>query len=408
MPTPTPSPRSIPDTSAAPKPVRTRYDLPARPLTLGDARLAVANATLAACLEGRMVLVRPRDAPCSLDEQNRELLQWLGIEWLEASLDETWVAAQSGRAHDALGSEFTEPQHLLRLVQDRSLGITHAVISIHEEEVIAISQHATETRGWHVTRYVPLGATGTPNDGTPTALRWYRERGYLPEALRTHLAASACWATPPTKPHIARMRTLYRSGQLSRTLWYPTFKHLQSAGHHAMREADLRRVTRLLRPRLGRAYGQWHYASGTAHTPKAWLAILASALQQESACLEEAVALARFAFVDRVGTMTPEASAAVCGSPVRAVLAGCLQRLQPQDLATPDRAKLFFQELRHHYRDTIGLRGRQVMFPIRAALTRTMAGPCLGVVASLLGYERCRRRLHETLESLPSKARNQS
>jgi glutamyl/glutaminyl-tRNA synthetase len=56
----------------------------------------------------------------------------------------------------------------------------------------------------------------------------------------------------------------------------------------------------------------------------------------------------------------------------------------------------------------VGLRGRDVMFPIRAALTGTMVGPCLGVVASLLGYERCRGRLREALTGLQYEARDKA
>jgi len=87
---------------------------------------------------------------------------------------------------------------------------------------------------------------------------------------------------------------------------------------------------------------------------------------------------------------------------------GCVQCMSAEKLATPDRAKLFFQELRHRFRDTMGLRGRYVMFPIRAALTGTMVGPCLGIVASVLGYERCCSRLREALDTLPNKARDQA
>ncbi|MGC9360011.1 MAG: hypothetical protein ACP5G7_06495, partial [Anaerolineae bacterium] len=61
--------------------------------------------------------------------------------------------------------------------------------------------------------------------------------------------------------------------------------------------------------------------------------------------------------------MTAEATDALSGPRVHAVLVGCLEGTGPGKLATPDRAKLFFQELRRHFRDTIGLHGRHVMFP---------------------------------------------
>lgn len=406
--TPSPDSRETPAGGANSSSIRTRYDLPGRALSLADARLVVANANLAAYLGGQMVLVRPRGISSAIAEQSSNLLAWLGVDWVDTTLDEMAVSAELKRAARALGGTVGEPRHLLRLVQDQALGITHAVIHTDDGDITAIAERAAETFGWHAIHYVPMGPMATLSDGTPTSMEWYRERGYLPEALQTHLAASACWATPPSDPDVAQMQARYRDGQLSRAIWQPSSEQLHSAGRRAMREATPERVVQLLRPRLERAYGQWHQAAGTAHPPENWLAILAGALQQEAACLEGAVALARFAFANRVGTMTSEASATLEDRYADIVLASCLQRLRPSEVATPEHAKLFFRELRHHYRDTRGLHGRQVMYPIRAALTGTMIGPCLGVVASLLGYERCRRRLREALDALQAEVRDQA
>ena len=79
------------------------------------------------------------------------------------------------------------------------------------------------------------------------------------------------------------------------------------------------------------------------------------------------------------------------------VLEHCRTTLTEDALRTPLTANEFFREMRHHFRDTAGIRGRLVMFPIRAALTGTLKGPCLGMVTSLLGRRRCIERREDVL-----------
>jgi hypothetical protein len=81
-----------------------------------------------------------------------------------------------------------------------------------------------------------------------------------------------------------------------------------------------------------------------------------------------------------------------------AVLRRCLDTLRPEHLVTPESAARYFQELRHYFRDTAGVRGQRVMSSVRAALTGSMSGPCLGIVSSLLGWQRCIDRIEGGLE----------
>jgi glutamyl/glutaminyl-tRNA synthetase len=148
---------------------------------------------------------------------------------------------------------------------------------------------------------------------------------------------------------------------------------------------------------LKRAYGGWERARGTAHSPEAWEQILRSAVALESASVDEMVALSAFAFVERVTRLTPEAASALGEEHARLVLRRCRDTLSPEALHTPEAAKDWLRDLRHTLRDEQGLRGKLVMFPLRAAWTGAMVGPCLGIVASLLGYTRCCQRLEDQL-----------
>jgi glutamyl/glutaminyl-tRNA synthetase len=377
-------------------------------MTLADARLAVVNATLADALGGELILVGPPGVPRHGLAGNLELLAWLGLEWTERRLDEPPVDADIAGLVDGIALQHCERDAIRQIAEDRALGITHVVLPLDHRDIAALAERIRASSGRQLPVYLLVGVGEPPSNDAATALAWYRERGYLPEGLEAYLAASACWPTPPASIDTSRMQACYRRRELSHAAWSPDGEQIHRAGRQAMRAADPERVRHLLRARFRRLYGRWHGASTTSHLPEEWLSVLASALQEEAGSLDEAAELARFAFVDRVGRMTGEVADALNGPHVCAVLAGCREGLDPGKLATPDRAKLFFQELRHHFRDTVGLRGRDVMFPIRAALTGTMVGPCLGVVASLLGYERCRGRLREALTGLQYEARDKA
>jgi glutamyl/glutaminyl-tRNA synthetase len=148
-----------------------------------------------------------------------------------------------------------------------------------------------------------------------------------------------------------------------------------------------------LKPLLARVYGAWEHAEGTAHTPEIWYRLLVTALQAEAKTLDEAVALAAFCLAERIGVVTPEAQRALQGEHVSRVLRRFADTVSAPALATPELANGYLGELRRHFRDSEGLRGREVMFPLRAALTGSMVGPCLGNVTSLLGMGRCVERV---------------
>lgn len=162
-------------------------------------------------------------------------------------------------------------------------------------------------------------------------------------------------------------------------------------------DADSPSLIAEYRAQLMQAHGAWARPEGTAHTPEAWEQILRRAVAAESASVPEMVALSAFAFVERVTFLTPEAVAALQEEYASLVLQSCHGALAEEALCSPEVAKEWLRALRHEFRATHGLRGKLVMFPLRAAWTGSMVGPCLGIVASLLGCARCRSRLEDHL-----------
>ena len=119
-------------------------------------------------------------------------------------------------------------------------------------------------------------------------------------------------------------------------------------------EADL-----ALKQRLLAAYGRWEASEGTPYHPEAWFRILADALHAEAATPEDAAALAGFALAERLPDPTPKAREALADPEARAVLERFAETVTGPALRTPESANGYLQELRHHFRDTAGLRGHR-------------------------------------------------
>lgn len=285
---------------------------------------------------------------------------------------------------------------LARVVDDHALGITHVLQEEHCLPDAARQLLLHRALGYEEPRFGHLPALVAP-DNEEIPLRRYAAEGYLPEAVCAYLATlcgvSAGYAEQLVLAELAERFDLQRAAHPpvfdpERLLWF---------NRQRLRTADTGRVSALLQPRLEAAYGAWKRAQGTAYNAQEWYDLLVSSLQAEAATLDHMVALSRFCFVERITEFTDEARQALAGEGARDVLAYCRRTLTAEAMATPDEAARFYQQMRHHFRDTAGLRGRQVMFPIRAALTGTLVGPCLGIVTALLGYTRCLERLEDRL-----------
>ncbi len=289
-------------------------------------------------------------------------------------------------------------------VDDHEMGITHVLRG--EEHLSNTPRQMLLYRalGYDPPRFghlslilTPEGAKMSKRSGD-TSIAHYAEEGYLPEAILAYVATLG-WA-PGRNAERMTLEELVRRFDLRRLSSNPsTFdpQRLLSFNKRWLQHADRRTIVELARPRLLSAYGRWEAAEGTSHDAETWLALLVGAAQEEAATLAELVALSAFALAEARPALTDEAREALQGPATVPVLAHALEMLDAQALASPEAANARLTGLRHHWRDTAGLRGRQVMFPLRAALTGSLTGPCLGIVTSLLGPSRCRQRIEETL-----------
>jgi len=156
-------------------------------------------------------------------------------------------------------------------------------------------------------------------------------------------------------------------------------------------------VTALLAPHWLAAYGRADRAAGTALSPDQWQETLALAIRQELNRPAQAVEKARFVFVDALcpNEASQEFLAQPCAAQVLETFAGELGTVQPFEF---DPLDAFCRELRLRFKRTLGMRSRDVMYVLRAALTGRQDGPCLVVACQLLGPDRCIQR---ALQAVP-------
>jgi len=295
--------------------------------------------------------------------------------------------------------------NLAAVVDDHAMGISDVLRG--EEHLPNTPRQILLYRalGYPVPRFGHLSLILSP-DGSKMSKRLgdisiahYREEGYLPEAIVAYVATLG-WA-PGRKAERLNLEDLVERFDIRRLSANPSIfdpQRLLWFNKRRLQREDPRRLGELLRPRLEEAFGSWERSAGTAYGPEDWYQALVLAAREEAATVKEMVALSEFAFVEQVH-FTPEALEALREESAPLVLQHCYDTLGEEDVQSPEAASAYFHRLREHFAE---LAGRKVMFPVRAALTGSLRGPSLGVVAALLGFARCRTRLQAALHECAS------
>ncbi len=303
--------------------------------------------------------------------------------------------------------------NLAAVVDDQAMGITHVLRG--EEHLPNTPRQLLlyKALGYEPPLFGHLSLIMTP-DGTKMSKRLgdvsiasYRDRGYLPEALVAYLATLG-WA-PGEHPERLTREQLVERFALDALSANPSIfdpDRLAWFNKRRLQSADTEYVGELLKPRLQEAYGRWHRAQGTAHDPHTWYRLLVEATREEATTVQDMVSLSEFALVEDVSDFFPEARDALEGKEAHVVLEHCLDTLTVSDLSSHETANDYLRTVREHFRETADLGGRDVMFPLRAALTGSVSGPSLGLVMSLCGLLRCQKRLERALSLEAASSQN--
>ena len=294
--------------------------------------------------------------------------------------------------------------NLAAVIDDHLMGITHIVRGDDHLSNTPLQILIYGALGWTPPRFAHHGLI-LDLSGAKMSKRFgavpvnsYRERGFLPEALVNYLALLG-WS-PEDGVETKSLAELAGSFALERLGAAPVHFDQERLIHFNrlhLRALPLTEIVTLVNPYLLQDYGVTHRSPGTAYGDERWLELLVGALREEVADLRELSHRARFAFVEELSP-DPGAQEALETEAAGAVLTDFGRRLRAGDRIDVGRAHQLLREIRDELHASLGLKGREVMFPIRASLAGTVRGPELAVIVALLGPERCQDRIRKVLD----------
>jgi nondiscriminating glutamyl-tRNA synthetase len=280
-------------------------------------------------------------------------------------------------------------RHLIDAVDDRHMAITHVLLG---HEWLPYAPYRTllnQALGWEPPQYAHLPPAG--------GLDSCDQRAYLPLALVNELARLG-WM-PRGKQALLTMDELASRFELERVSRRPVALDLQRLdwfNHRCLRALDGAAAADLFVRRWQAAYGLPDRAGGTALRPEEWRQVLARAILDDIRRLDQAVPQARFAFTDEV-VYGPDAREVLAQPYALAILHAFAQGLPSVSPFDYDAINAFVSQMRWQFKASLGIRSRDTMYVIRAALTGHMHGPCLVVACQLLGQQRCVERAQKAI-----------
>ena len=287
-------------------------------------------------------------------------------------------------------------QFFLQLIGDRASPVCDELRflgldwDLEIEDCPAEISHVFGAPGKASAPYVPLPAIEGSEAGIE--IREWIGRGYAGLALANCLARLG-WS-PRGKRALLTLDELAARFELGRVSHRPVRfdrEHPDWFNRRWLGGLDADEIAALLVPHWQAEYGRADRSEGTALSPAAWQQTLAWAVREELDRPEQAVKKARFAFLDELA-LDSTFQAALDQPYAEPILRAFVRELPVVEPLNFDPLDAFCRELRLRFKETLGIRSRDVMCVLRAALTGREDGPCLVVVCQLLGPARCIQR----------------
>ena len=292
-------------------------------------------------------------------------------------------------------SDGTPSYNFAAVVDDGNMGITHVIRG--EEHLPNTGRQALLYRALGLTepRFVHLGVILGP-DGKKLSKRHgdasvadFRREGYLPEGLVNYLALLG-WTHPAGREEFADLAELIREWAPARLGASPS-----TFDPDRLLYFDARHIRRLTDEELRRRVEP--FLEGPL--PEGREAAALEAVRQEARVLSDAPRLLR-EVVEPVDPATfvedlPDSSAGVFGH-VAASLDG-------RALRDVEAARGYVGELRAWAKER-GIKTRDLLHPLRLALTGKNRGPEMGLVLAVLGPEEARDRIERAKDGFRSRS----
>jgi nondiscriminating glutamyl-tRNA synthetase len=221
-----------------------------------------------------------------------------------------------------------------------------------------------------------------------TAVAHFREEGYLPESLVNYLALLG-WS-PEDRQEILSLEQLakmFSLGRVSRSSAVFDLEKLKWVNRAHMKGLPRQRALELSRPFL--------YKSGITIEGKnaAWLGAALEAVWGEIDTLSQLADRLKI-FFDEGWIMEPESERLLAKEENRKVVQGLKEELRAVEEITPENYKRIISSLGKR----LGVSGKSLYMPLRAALTGKTRGPELDKVFILLGKEKALQRAGSALQ----------
>jgi glutamyl-tRNA synthetase len=221
------------------------------------------------------------------------------------------------------------------------------------------------------------------------SIAWYREEGFLPEAICNYLALLG-WSPGEDRENIT-MEELVQLFTIERVNSSPArfdMKKLEAINGDKIRALSIEDFLERALPFL--------IASKVITGSDAQVSLVKKALpiiQERIVRLKEVIPMLSFLFVDQV-EFDSESGAKIGEADAQKVVAAALESLEP---VTDWSHTLIESALRNSLIDGLGLKPRNAFGPVRIAITGSHISPPLFESMELLGRERCLSRLKSAI-----------
>jgi glutamyl-tRNA synthetase len=423
--------------------VRVRFaPSPTGRLHLGGARTALFNYLFARHHDGDLVLrIEDTDRARSSEEFERDLLaslSWLGLSFDEGPyrqsergelyeemggrLSEKGLAyeAEDGaerralyfRAADRAGSfrdglrgeipfskiedfvllksDGTPSYNFAAVVDDLDMGVTHVIRG--EEHLPNTARQVLLYRALEATEpeFIHLGLILGPDHKKlskrhgDTSIADYRREGYLPEALLNYLALLG-WTHPEGKQEFAALEELVREWDPARLGASPAIfdpERLLYLNARHIRRLPAEELRKRLEPFLAEPL------------PRGRKLQAVEAIQEDMRLLSDAPRLLR----ELIEPVDPTSFAGELPESSDEVFAHTASALEDRTLDDLDEAQTFVDELRAWARER-GIKTRELLHPLRLALTGRNRGPEMARLFAVLGAAEAKERIERAREA---------
>ncbi|MFQ3535850.1 MAG: glutamate--tRNA ligase [Aggregatilineales bacterium] len=305
--------------------------------------------------------------------------------------------------------------HLASVVDDHDMRITHVIRA--DEWLPSTPTHVNlyAALGWSAPHFVHLPLVTDRerrkikkrSDGDQSAeyaeyaemlrVATLRQRGYLPQAVFNFLAFLG-WH-PGSTEEIMMPEEIVARFTLERLSTSPAVfdvDRLNWFNQQHLKRLSNAQLSALAMPYLREAYPQAEQLADAA-----WCEALIAAVRDELIALRDVVEAARFAF-EPPQHFTAEALALLQAPDTALVLNGLSAALPEAMRLTQTEAESLLKGLRDQLRQAHNLSARQILPPIRAALTGSTGGAHLTDILALLSLSEVRTRLARALSYTPT------